>query len=142
MDRILKTLAQLGQAAWLCGNVYEAAVGVPELLVAAKERRAPGVLAVGSPLRYFAPIAPFAVGATAVTLARKWRGGNKVAIVTSATSTAAAVAMTGYLVRTVNVPMLHGEGVSSDTLTRWHRVNYARIGALALAAVTFRWATK
>lgn len=139
---VLRTLGMLGQAAWLCGNVYEAAVGVPELLVAATDRRPPGVLAVGSPLRYFAPIAPFAVGATSVALARNWRTGNKAAIVASATSTAAAVAMTGYLVRTANVPILRGESVPAESVTRWHRINYARIGAIALAAITFRWATK
>ncbi|WP_163509177.1 DUF1772 domain-containing protein [Fodinicola acaciae] len=137
-----RTLGKLGQAAWLCGNVYEAAAGVPELLVAARERRSPGLLAVGSPLRYFAPIAPFAIGATSVALARKWRTGNKTAIVASAASTAAAVGMTGYLVRTVNVPMLKGESTSDEAVARWHRINYARIGATALAAITFHWATK
>ncbi len=51
--------AQLGQAAWLIGNLYEGLVGMPQLLADARPARSPGLLTAGSPVRYYLPIAPW-----------------------------------------------------------------------------------
>ena len=69
-------IAKAGQAAWLFGNLYEGAVGVPQLLGWAQAERPPGLLTTGSPVRYFAPIAPLALGTTTSTLIRSWRSGQ------------------------------------------------------------------
>jgi hypothetical protein len=45
------TAAELGRLQWLGGNLYEAAVNMPRLLVDAQPNRRPGLLAAGSPLR-------------------------------------------------------------------------------------------
>src|SRR6266699_2685096 len=101
--------ARLGQVSWFFGNVYEAVVDMPQLLLDAQQRRRPGLLSPGSPLRYYAPVAPLTVVATTAALIDSWRsGGDKRMIVAAAANTAAAVALTGYLVRTVNVRLLSG----------------------------------
>jgi hypothetical protein len=62
--------AHLGQTAWLVGNLYEGLVGMPQLLADARSRRPPGLFTAGSPVRYYAPVAPFALSATGLTLCR------------------------------------------------------------------------
>ena len=45
------------------------------------------------------------------------------------------MAMTGYLVRTVNVPLLTGESVSDEMVTRWHKVNAVRVGVIVKESI-------
>jgi hypothetical protein len=128
----------LGQVAWLCGNVYEAAVDMPELLSLARPKRRPGLLGVGSPVRYFAPIAPAAIGASTVDLVAAWRSRRQRHLVVAAVAgLVSAVGLSGYLIRTVNVPLLTGgqlEPAEQERLVaRWHRVNAVRVAALAVA---------
>ncbi|MFJ6672854.1 DUF1772 domain-containing protein [Actinosynnema sp. NPDC091369] len=136
-------LARLGQAHWFFGNLYEAAVDVPRLLADAGPDRAAGLLAPGSPLRYYAPAAPVTLTATAVALLRS--DGDRRAAATSAASTLVAAALTGYLVKTVNLRLLGGEPLGDDDrrrlLATWHRGNLLRLVALAVAAATLRRAT-
>ncbi|WP_163569827.1 hypothetical protein [Fodinicola feengrottensis] len=47
-----RTVAQFGLTAWFFGNLYEAVVGMPQLLADAPPR---GLLKPGSPVRYYAP---------------------------------------------------------------------------------------
>jgi hypothetical protein len=137
-------VARLGQAYWLFGNLYEAVVDVPQLLADAHSQRPPRLLGPGSPVRYYAPIAPLTLAATAATLTDHWRGGgSKAMIAATAVATGSAVAMTGYLVRTVNLPLLHGDlPVSAHERRRliriWHQTNAARLVALAGASWAMR----
>jgi hypothetical protein len=128
--------------------VYEAVVDVPQLLADAQPRRRPGLLGPGSPLRYYAPVAPLTLVATAATLVDSWRsGGDRRLIAAAAASTVAAVGLTGYLVRTVNVPLLSG-AVPVDSadrprmLRRWHRANGVRLAAVAGAWFALRRAAR
>jgi len=137
-----QTAARLGQAAWFFGNLYEGLVGVPQLLAHAQPRRAPGLIAPGSPIRYYAPAAPLAFGATTVTLVNRWHsGGDRRLITATAVSTAAAAGLTAYLIRSVNLRLLTSdEPLSAQDRDRlvatWHRTNAVRLVALAVASVS------
>lgn len=136
-------VAQLGQAHWFFGNLYESVVGVPQLLIDAQPRRTPGLLGSGSPVRYFVPVAPLTLGATAASLVRSWRaGGDRWPIVTATASTMSAVGLTAYLVRTVNLRLLRGEPLSESDrgrlLRTFHRANAVRLVAVAVAAFALR----
>src|SRR5205814_7132222 len=82
--------------------------------------------------------------ATAVTLIDSWRsGGDRRLIITAAASTASAAALTGYLVRTVNLQLLRGGtrlGSSErHSLARtWHRANLVRLLVVAISAWALR----
>lgn len=133
--------ARLGQTAWLFGNLYEALVGIPQLLVAAKDCPS-GLLTAGSPVRYYLPFAPPAVIGTTVTLFTAWRSGSdRRVIAASAASGATALALSGYLIRTVNQPLLSGSRTLTETeqrrlISTWHRFNALRLLALAIARNT------
>ncbi|MER5266200.1 DUF1772 domain-containing protein [Actinosynnema sp. NPDC002837] len=138
-------IARLGQAHWFFGNVYEAVVDVPRLLADARPNRAPGLLAAGSPVRYYMPAAPVTLAATAVALARS--GGDRRDVATAAAGTLVAAALTVYLVRTVNLRLLRDtEPLTDDDrrrlTTTWHRGNLLRLLALAVAASATRRATR
>lgn len=137
-------VAQFGQAYWLFGNLYEAVVDVPQLLVDAHQQRSPRLLGPGSPVRYYAPLAPLTIAATTVTLIDRWRsGGDRTMIILAAASTASAGGLTAYLVRTVNLPLLHGNvriGASGHRrlIRTWHRVNAVRLATLVGASLALR----
>jgi Domain of unknown function (DUF1772) len=140
--------ASLGQVSWFFGNLYEAVVDMPQLLLDARQQRRPGLMRAGSPLRYYAPAAPLTIAATTATLIDSWRsGGDRSMIVAAAVNTAAAVALTGYLVRTVNVRLLSG-AMPLDSAERrrmiriWHRTNGLRLTAVAGAWFTLRRAAR
>lgn len=140
---LLAQLARLGQAAWMFGNLYEAAVGLPQLLSIARAERRPGLFRVGSPVRYFAPVSPLAVGASAVDLVRAWRSrDNRGLVLTSAAGLAAAVGLSGYLIHTVNIPLLSAGDLGPDERERlvrtWYRANTVRVAALT-AAMGSNW---
>jgi hypothetical protein len=89
----------------LFGNVYEAVVRMPERL--ADEPHAGSVLAPGSPLRYYAPVAPITVAATAAAVRSGWASdGTRGWLAMMAACSAVGVAVSGYLIRRVNIPML------------------------------------
>ncbi|MDR0359594.1 MAG: DUF1772 domain-containing protein [bacterium] len=130
-------VALVGLTAWFFGNLYEGLVGVPQLLAGSHSRRERGVLAVGSPVRYFAPVAGVALAPTVVSLVRAGRRGASPPLIgVAAACVASAVGLSGYLIRTVNLPLLTAdESLTSwdrDRLVRrWHRVNAVRPVALA-----------
>jgi len=72
-------------------------------------------------VRYHASLAPLTLAATAATLIDRWRGGgSKTMIAATAVATGSAVAMTGYLVRTVNGTDLQRPGVpAAGDVSRW-----------------------
>jgi len=138
----------VGQLSWFFGNLYEAAVDVPRLLLDAQQQRRPGVLTPGSPLRYYAPIAPLTITATTAALIGIWRaGGDRRMVVAATVNTAVAVALTGYLVRTVNIRLLSSatppDSSERERMVRtWHRANNVRLTAVAGAMVTLRRAAR
>jgi hypothetical protein len=137
-------LAGLGLLHWFFGNVYEAAVDMPQLLADAQPNRAMRLLGAGSPLRYYLPAAPVTLVATVAALIDSWRsGGNRCVIATAAASTASAGALTAYLVKAVNLRLLHTEKPLSATESRelvrtWHRGNLIRLTFLAIAGWALR----
>lgn len=138
------TVARLGTAHWFFGNLYEALVGVPELLLDAQDQRPPGLLGPGSPLRYYAPAAPITFGATALALVADRRaGGDRTPIAVAATSTTAAVALSTYLIARFNTRLLRPAAPLSPTERRrlvrsWHRTNALRLVALGVASEALR----
>jgi hypothetical protein len=139
--------ATLGLAHWFLGNVYEAVVDVPALLADARPRRTPGLLGPGSPVRYYAPVAPVTLAATGATLVEDWRaGGDRRAVGTAAAALLSAVGLTGYLVGTTNRRLLRSrepltEAESRTVVARWHRVNLLRLASLAVAGVALHRAS-
>lgn len=133
-------IARLGRAGWFFGNIYEAAVGVPELI--ADANRPAGIVAIGSPVRYFAPIAPAAVGGTAAVLVKSWRTGGDRRSVAAATATlSAALGLSAYLIRSINVPLLQGKvgkQAQRRLILRWHCGNAVRLGLLAATEILVR----
>jgi hypothetical protein len=134
--------AHLGQTAWLVGNLYEGLVGMPQLLADARSRRPPGLFTAGSPVRYYAPVAPFALGATGLTLVQSWRsGGDRMMITATGASVAVALTLSGYLIVTVNHPLLAGAEPLTEVdkrrlVSTWHRVNAVRLVALTATSAT------
>jgi hypothetical protein len=129
---ILRAVARTAVAHWFFGNLYEEVVGVPALVAASPPG---GVLAPGSPARYFLPVAPITV-ASVVALAATERTRPAVA---AAAFTVAGAALTGPLVRTVTLDLLTGRTTDPgerDRLVRtWHRVNRVRLALVGAAAV-------
>jgi hypothetical protein len=136
----LPAVARFARAAWFFGNAYEGAVGVPQLIADANRRA--GVLTTGSPLRYFAPVGPAAIVGTAVVLVRSWHSGADRRTVAAATATSgAALGLSAYLIRSVNIPLLHGE-VDEEArprlISRWHRGNAMRLFLVAATEILIR----
>jgi hypothetical protein len=107
-------------------------------------QRPPRLLGPGSPVRYHGPMTPLTLAATAATLIDHWRrAGSKTMIAATAVATGSAAAMTGYLVRTVNLPLLHDDlPISAHERHRliriWHHTNAIRLVALAAASLAMR----
>lgn len=136
------TIARLANAQWLAVSIFEHVIRLPERLA-----REPGVgvFGGGSPARYHVPMAPFVLGSAAVAAAaaeprpfRGWAGAG-------AGLTGAAAALTGFLIATVNVPLLEGSalpGQRAALTARWHRVNGVRLVLLAGAGIAFHMAAR
>jgi hypothetical protein len=137
----------LGQAAWFFGNLYEGLVGMPQLLADAGAAHDRGLLNAGSPVRYFAPVAPLAVGASAFDLISRWRrneDGDRSLVAVTGTTITIAVGISAYLIRVVNIALLTHHGPLPAARRRqlvrtWHRLNTVRLVCLAIAvAITER----
>jgi hypothetical protein len=131
----LLDLAQLGYAQWFFGNIYEAVVKVPDRLSDPAQRvdgRDMSILGPGSPVRYYIPAPPVAlVGTLGAVInglgnprSRRW-------LTVSAGCGAAGVALTGYVVRKVNLKLFFAvqapPPAERDALLRtWYRVNALR----------------
>ena len=132
------TLALLGHAHWFFGNLYEAVVRVPDRMLdeAVPAAQATAVLRPGSPLRYYVPGLPFTVPAALVALVAGWevpRPRRWLAVFVGCS--AAGAALTGYLVRRVNVPLFFsaepvGDAERAALLRTWYRLNGVRLALL------------
>lgn len=140
----LLTVAQLGYAHTLFGNVYEAVVKIPNRLAGCydpggEDRRLPSLFSPGSPVRYYLPGVPLTVTSTLAALVLgSTRRGDRRWLTTATCCTILSGALTGYLVRAVNVKLfVAGHPVTPAErevlLRRWHRLNVIRITALGAA---------
>jgi hypothetical protein len=142
----LLDLAQLAYAQWFFGNVYEAVVKIPDRLSAELPDSAPGthgrsrsILGPGSPVRYYLPAPPVAVVSTVGAVvngvgnprSRRW-------LTVSAGCGVAGAALTGYVVRNVNLKLFFGAeppppAERDELLRTWYRLNVLRAAAVASA---------
>jgi hypothetical protein len=136
----LLDLAQLGYAQWFFGNVYEAVVKIPERLSEdfsdSPRGTARSILGPGSPVRYYLPAPPVAlVGTLGAVInglgnprSRRW-------LTVSAGCGVAGAALTGYVVREVNLKLFFAAEppppAERDALLRsWYRLNALRTAAV------------
>jgi Domain of unknown function (DUF1772) len=137
----LLDIAQLGQAQWLFGNIYEAVVRIPERLAIEASDRADGrvnadrtsVFGPGSPVRYYAPVAPVTLASTAAAVIAGWgsRAARRWLTITAGCSVA-AVALTAYLIRAVNLKVMFAANPPPPAerearIRLWYRLNIFRI---------------
>ena len=133
-------VARWGHIAWFFGNLYEALVGVPQLLADASTARKPSLVGTGSPVRYYAPLAPLLFGSSVVAIVDGWRAGDdKRLLIAGAGSLATATGLSIYLIGTVNVPLLASPAQLTETERRrliaiWHRINVVRLIAIVGSA--------
>ena len=132
----LRRAVRTGIAHWGFGNLYEEVVRMPERIA---ERPSPSgsPLGPGEPARYYLPAGPVTVVAAVADAVRARREGDLRPAVTAGALVAAA-GIGGYLVRTVNVPLVSGTappGERAAMVARWHRLNRVRLVLLAVAAV-------
>ena len=140
----LLDIAQLGYAQWLFGNIYEAVVKIPERL--SREAISPdvrfdagpaSVLGPGSPVRYYAPVAPVTLASTVASVAAGWGAeGARRWLSIAAACSVSGVSLTAYLIRAVNMKVMFApeppSAVERDARIRlWYRLNIVRIAAAA-----------
>jgi hypothetical protein len=141
----LRTAAEVGLAHWFFGNLYEEVTGMPARI--AEHPPAGGPFAPGSPVRYYLPAAPLTLAATFACVATGWgRRRDRPALAAAGLLATAGAAMTGHLVRAVNLPLLDGgeeDRAERQRLVRhWHAVNRVRLLVVAGAAVALRAGTR
>lgn len=134
-DRRLRGAIRVGIAHWAFGNLYEEVVRMPERVA---ERPGPGggsPLGPGEPARYYLPAGPLTVLAAVVDAGRT----RQAAPAVTAGALVAAAGIGGYLIRTVNVPLVSGTAAPDDRaamVRSWHRWNRVRLGLLGVAALS------
>jgi hypothetical protein len=146
-------VAQFGLAQAFFGNVYEAVARIPDrlahrrdLAVAAGEPVSlPVMLRPGSPVRYHLPVGPVILGATVTALVSGRDGGpeRRRWSAASAAGTLVAAASTGYVVRSINVPLFFAADAPPAAerealLRRWYALNALRTAATAVAWLAAR----
>ncbi len=129
-----------GIAHWGFGNLYEEVVRMPERIA---ERPSPSgsPFGPGEPARYYVPAGPLTIVAAVVDAAAAHRDGNPRPAVTAGALVAAG-GIGGYLIRTVNVPLVSGTAPGHDRaamVARWHRWNRIRLVLLGVAAASAGW---
>jgi hypothetical protein len=140
----LLAIAQLGDAHWFFGNLYEAVVRIPHRLSmtdrpGGQDQRLRSLLEPGSPVRYFLPGVPVVLAATLGATVLGWRSrAERAWLCAAALSTISGAAATGYLVRVVNLRrFVAGEPISAaereQLLRIWYRVNVARLVTTGVA---------
>lgn len=116
---------------------------MPQVLADARPVRPEGLLAAGSPVRYFAPVGVIALVPSAITLVQSWRAGADRRVITAtATCGGLALVLSAHLIRTVNVPLLAGREPLGEPERRrlvatWQQGNAVRLVALGAATALF-----
>jgi hypothetical protein len=143
----LQTAARLGLAHWFFGNLYEEVVRMPARI--ADHPSPGGPFAPGSPVRYYLPAAPVTLATTLACVAAGWhRRADRQTLAAAGLLTATGAALTGHLVRAVNLRLLEDAKRPADPEERqrlvehWHRVNRIRLVVVAAAAIALRAGTR
>ncbi|MHA6800404.1 anthrone oxygenase family protein [Bounagaea algeriensis] len=145
----LLTAAQLGQAQWFFGNLYEALAHIPDRLavevdssIRSERPSLSTVLRPGSPARYWLPVAPVVVATSVGALIAGWDNPRERAwLGASAASTVSGALVTAYAVRGINHELLFAAQPLPPTnrqklLRRWHRLNKLRLALSGIAWLT------
>jgi Domain of unknown function (DUF1772) len=143
----LLDIAQLGHAEWFFGNIYEAVVKIPERLSrrgfdhgdARINADSTSVLGPGSPVRYYAPVAPITIASTAAAVVTGWgvEGARRWLAIATGCSVA-GLTLTAYLIRAVNLKVMFAATppppAERDARIRlWYRLNVVRIATTGAA---------
>lgn len=118
-------------------------VKIPERLASEPRDAAPAgtgpgslsALASGSPLRYYAPIAPITLPATAAAGRTGWEiEGARPWLAMTAGCSIAGLAISGYLIRTVNLKVMFAStppppAERASLIGTWYQLKLARIAA-------------
>jgi Domain of unknown function (DUF1772) len=145
------TIARVAHQQWFFVNLYEAVVRMPDRLADEHDspaRGAAGLLAAGSPARYHLPAAPILLGSTIAALADGLRNdGDRAALLVAAVCSLSGAAVTGYLVRRVNLRLLHGGPPIGPEerralMSRWYGANRIRLALLAAGSVALERAAR
>ncbi|GAA3388513.1 hypothetical protein [Cryptosporangium minutisporangium] len=144
----LTCLAVLGHAHWFFGNLYEAIVLAPGWRSMADEPLSVGggVLAPGSPVRYYVPITPLTVLVTVSAGIAGWRtpDGPHPALGLGVALSLISAAVTGYIVARVNLPLFFVADTPAEQKVmlarRWARLNYIRLTTLGATGTLLVWA--
>ena len=141
----------LGHAHWFFGNLYEGLVLAPgwTSVAGGPLEVAGGVLAQGSPVRYYIPLTPLTVLVTAAAAVVGWRtrSAARRTLLIGLTLTTVAAAVTGYIVGQINLDLFFDAATSPDSrealADRWTLWNYVRLATVgsALAALVAAWWT-
>jgi len=139
----------LGHAHWFFGNLYEGLVLAPgwTSVAGGPLEVAGGVLAQGSPVRYYIPLTPLTVLVTAAAAVVGWRtrSAARRTLLIGLTLTTVAAAVTGYIVGQINLDLFFDAATSPDSrealADRWTLWNYVRLATVgsALAALIAAW---
>lgn len=130
-------IARLANAQWFAVSLFEDVIELPDRLAREPGR---GAFAPGSPARYHVPMSPLVLGSAALAACRARSGPARRWAVAGAVSTGASAALTGFLIGTVNVPLLEDRADPEQRprlVARWHRVNKARLVLLVCAGIAF-----
>jgi hypothetical protein len=144
------TLVRLSHTQWFFVNLYESVVRMPERLADQHDSatRSPqgGPFGWGSPAHYHLPAASVVLGSalTAVATAGRRREGWR-AIVLATASSLSATAISGYIIRTVNLRLFDdGPPIAAEERTRlvgrWYALNGVRLTLLAIATLGYEYA--
>lgn len=141
----------LGHAHWFFGNLYEGLVLAPgwTSVAGGPLEVAGGVLAEGSPVRYYIPITPITVLVTAAAALVGWRtrSAARRPLLIGLMLTAVSAAVTAYLISQINLDLFFDATTSRDSreslADRWTLWNYVRLATVgsALAGLTAAWWT-
>jgi hypothetical protein len=143
----LASFAVLGHAHWFFGNLYEAVVLAPGWKSLAGEplRLGGGILAPGSPVRYYIPATPLTVLVTIMAGIAGWNTPHlsRLSLTLGVALSLISAAVTGYIVARVNLRLFFAPDTSpaqqAVLARRWGRLNYVRLATVGTAGTLLMW---
>ena len=145
---ILTSVAVLGHAHWFFGNLYEAVVLAPGWRSIAGEplRMGEGILAPGSPVRYYIPATPLTIVVTVSAGIVGWSAlpELRLPLASGVGFSLASAAVTAYIVARVNLRLFFADDTTAEQKAilarRWTTLNYARLATLIAAGALLVYA--
>jgi len=140
-------LATVSVVVWLCGNVYEESVVVPNFVfgdVRASMLAFRAFFHASNPALFYAPLGPLVIAGSVATVIKSWRDpARRRMALGAATCVIVAVLLTAWIVVRVNLRLFFGpvmtDLVEARSLARqWLVLNAMRIGLSVIAIVSLR----